>query len=148
MLMRMGSSWTCLVAVSVVFAVAGCSSGRGRVVTTETKVEILDKVVFATDTADLLPVSHETLDAIARTLTGSPDIRALEIQGHLAECGPEAQELSSKRANVALDYLRGKGVKTKIRAVGYGCTMPIFQEPAKQHLNERVEFEVLERADS
>src|SRR5690606_7537642 len=56
----------------------GCPD-RGRVVVTDTKIEILDKIYFEYDSDVIQPRSYPILDAIVATLQGNPDIRLIEI---------------------------------------------------------------------
>ena len=71
---------------------------RGRVVITETEIEILDTVRFlGTDT--IATRSLRTLDALARTLEGNPSIRLVEVQAN-----------SQARADACRTYLIGQGI--------------------------------------
>jgi outer membrane protein OmpA-like peptidoglycan-associated protein len=59
----------------------GCPD-RGRVVVTDTQIEILDRIYFVRGSDAIAPVSRQVVDAIATTLRGNPDIPKIEIQGH------------------------------------------------------------------
>ena len=78
---------------------------RGRVVVTDTYVEILDHVRFVGDT--IATPSLRTLDAIADTLIGNPSIQLVEVQ-HTTEA----------RAQKIVDYLVGQGVEPERLTAG------------------------------
>ena len=118
---------------------------HARVVVTDT-TDILDIVAFSPGTSELEPRSRPTLDAVAETLRGNPEIEIVEVQAHTSGIGdPDAnQALSDQRAAVVLMYLIDAGVEPRrLTAKGYGDTQPIARgEPAK---NERVAFVILQR---
>ena len=70
----------------------GCPD-RGRVVVTDTSIEILDKIYFEYDKAIIKPESYPILDAVAATLQGNPSITLIEIQGHTDERGDDEYNL-------------------------------------------------------
>ena len=74
---------------------AGSSSRKG-------KLEILEKIYFETDRAEIKPVSFPILDAVAATLIGNPQIQLIEIQGHADERGDDDYnlDLTERRAAV------------------------------------------------
>ena len=128
----------------------GCPD-RGRVVVTDTSIEILDMVYFEYDKAIIKKESYPILDAVAATLQGNPSIQLIEIQGHTDERGDDAYnlDLSDRRAHSVRDYLIGKGVDEKrLTAQGYGETQPL--DPAHNEKawakNRRVAFLILKRA--
>ena len=73
----------------------GCPD-KGRVVVHMGRIEILDKIYFKTNSAEVKPISTPILDAIAATLKGNPQIEAIEVHGprlsggggHLGALGP------------------------------------------------------------
>ena len=77
----------------------GCPD-KGRVIVKRGKIEILDKIYFETDKADIKPVSFPLLDAIAATIKGNPQLQLLEIQGHADERGNDDYnlDLTDRRA--------------------------------------------------
>jgi OOP family OmpA-OmpF porin len=128
----------------------GCPD-RGRVVVTDTKIEILDKVYFEYNKAVIKQQSYGILDAVAATLQGNPDIQLIEIQGHTDDRGDDAYnlDLSQKRAHAVLEYLTGKGVEaSRLQSQGYGETQPIDRRHNEDAWakNRRVEFLILKRA--
>jgi len=128
----------------------GCPD-RGRVVVTDTSIEILDMVYFEYDKAIIKKESYPILDAVAATMQGNPSISLIEIQGHTDERGDDAYnlDLSDRRAHSVREYLIGKGVDEKrLTAQGYGETQPLDRNhnEAAWAKNRRVAFLILKRA--
>ena len=128
----------------------GCPD-RGRVVVTDTSIEILDMVYFEYNKAVIKTESYPILDAVAATLQGNPSISLIEIQGHTDERGDDAYnlDLSDKRAHAVQKYLSDKGVDEKrLTAQGYGETQPIDHNHNEKAWakNRRVAFLILKRA--
>ena len=128
----------------------GCPD-RGRVVVTDTKIEILDKIYFEYDSDKIKPRSYPILDAIVATLNGNPDIKKVEIQGHTDERGSDAYnlDLSDRRAKSVRRYLVNGGVDgDRLTGQGYGETQPIDTKSNERAWakNRRVEFLILKRA--
>ncbi|HSR98166.1 MAG TPA: OmpA family protein [Kofleriaceae bacterium] len=128
----------------------GCPD-RGRVVVTDTSIEILDVIYFEYDKAIIKSVSYPILDAVAATLQGNPSIQLIEIQGHTDERGDDAYnlDLSDRRAKAVQKYLTDKGVDEKrLTAQGYGETQPLDRRhnEAAWAKNRRVAFLILKRA--
>jgi OmpA-OmpF porin, OOP family len=129
----------------------GCPD-RGRVVVTDTKIEILDKVYFEYNKAIIKSESYPILDAVAATLEGNPDIQAVEVQGHTDERGNDAYNLSlsDQRAKAVKAYLVEKGIaEDRLEGQGYGETQPIDRRSNEQAWakNRRVEFLILKRGN-
>ncbi len=129
----------------------GCPD-RGRVVVTDTKIEILDKVYFEFNRAVIKKQSFPILDAVAATLIGNPDIQKIEIQGHTDERGSAAynRSLSGKRVAAVKRYLERKGVAgDRLESQGYGEDKPVDTRHNEQAWakNRRVEFLILKRAN-
>jgi len=128
----------------------GCPD-KGRVVVTDTSIEILDMVYFEYNKAVIKSQSFPILDAVAATLQGNPSIQLVEVQGHTDERGNDAYnlDLSDKRAHAVEKYLVDKGVDAKrLTAQGYGETQPIDRRKveAAYAKNRRVAFLILKRA--
>ncbi len=128
----------------------GCPD-RGRVVVTDTAIEILDMVYFEYNKAIIKPQSYPILDAVAATLQGNPSIALIEVQGHTDERGDDAYnlELSDKRAHAVEKYFADKGVEAiRLSAQGYGETQPVDRShnEAAWAKNRRVAFLILKRA--
>jgi outer membrane protein OmpA-like peptidoglycan-associated protein len=128
----------------------GCPD-RGRVVVTDTSIEILDMIYFEYDKAIIKKESYPILDAVAATLQGNPSIQLVEIQGHTDERGDDAYnlDLSDRRAHAVRQYLIDKGVDEKrLTAQGYGETQPLDRAHNEKAWakNRRVAFLILKRA--
>ncbi len=128
----------------------GCPD-RGRVVVTDTSIEILDMIYFEYDKAIIKKESYPILDAVAATLQGNPSIQLVEIQGHTDERGNDAYnlDLSDRRAAAVKQYLVDKGVEDKrLTSQGYGETQPLIRESNEKAWakNRRVAFLILKRA--
>ncbi len=129
----------------------GCPD-RGRVVVTDTKIEILDKIYFEYNSAVIKRQSYPILDAVAATLQGNPDIKLVEIQGHTDSRGSDSYnlKLSDERAKSVRQYLIDQGIKgNRLQAQGYGETQPIDprSNEAAWAKNRRVEFLIVKRAN-
>ncbi|MDQ3299011.1 MAG: OmpA family protein [Myxococcota bacterium] len=127
----------------------GCPD-RGRVVVTDTAIEILDMVYFEYNKAVIKSQSFPILDAVAATLVGNPSIQLIEIQGHTDERGNDAYnlDLSDRRAASVKKYLVDKGVEeNRLESQGYGETQPIDRKSneAAWAKNRRVAFLILKR---
>jgi len=127
----------------------GCPD-RGRVVVTDTSIEILDMIYFEYDKAIIKKESYPILDAVAATLQGNPGIQLIEIQGHTDERGDDAYnlDLSDRRAKSVRQYLIDKGVDEKrLTAQGYGETQPLDRRHNEEAWakNRRVAFLILKR---
>jgi OmpA-OmpF porin, OOP family len=127
----------------------GCPD-RGRVVVTDTSIEILDMIYFEYDKAIIKKESYPILDAVASTLQGNPSISLIEIQGHTDERGNDAYnlDLSDRRAKSVKDYLVRAGVEeNRLTSQGYGETQPLVRESNERAWakNRRVAFLILKR---
>jgi OOP family OmpA-OmpF porin len=130
----------------------GCPD-RGRVVVTETSIDILDVIEFNYDSAVISDTkqNRDILGAISATIQGNPSIQLIEIQGHTDEQGDDAYNLSlsDRRANSVMKYLVDKGVDAKrLTAQGYGETQPLDKRhnQAAYRKNRRVAFLIIKRA--
>ena len=128
----------------------GCPD-RGRVVVTDTSIEILDMVYFEYNKAIIKSQSFPILDAVAATLQGNPSIQLVEVQGHTDERGNDAYnlDLSDRRAAAVKKYLIDKGIEEKrLESQGYGETQPLDNRhnEAAWAKNRRVAFLILKRA--
>jgi outer membrane protein OmpA-like peptidoglycan-associated protein len=128
----------------------GCPD-RGRVIVTDTKIEILDKIFFEYNKAVIKSESYPILDAIVATLQGNPDISLVEIQGHTDERGSDSYnlDLSDRRAASVKQYLTDAGIAAdRLQSQGYGETQPLDDRSNEQAWakNRRVEFLILKRS--
>lgn len=113
---------------------------------------LLEKIYFATDSAEILPRSFHVLDAIAATLNGNPDVSLVEIQGHADERASDAYNIQLTRdraAAVRLELIQ-RGVEgNRMRSAGYGERCPIDPRhtAAAWEQNRRVELKIIRRSD-
>jgi OmpA-OmpF porin, OOP family len=127
----------------------GCPD-RGRVIVTDTSIEILDMIYFEYNKAIIKKESYPILDAVAATLQGNPSISLIEIQGHTDERGSDSYnlDLSDRRAASVKQYLIDKGVDAnRLTSQGYGETQPLDRRSneAAWAKNRRVAFLILKR---
>jgi outer membrane protein OmpA-like peptidoglycan-associated protein len=129
----------------------GCPD-KGRVIVRKGKIEILDKIYFETDKADIKPISFPLLDAIAATLKGNPQLQLVEIQGHADERGNDDYnlDLTDRRAASVRRAMEERGVEgERMRSRGYGESKPICTRHDENcwSQNRRVEFIIIKRSD-
>ncbi len=129
----------------------GCPD-RGNVIIEENEIIILEKIYFATDSAEILPRSFPIVDAVAATLIGNPQITLVEVQGHADERGSDEYniKLTADRAASVVQALGQRGVDLKrLRSAGYGerCPVDPRHNPEAWDKNRRVEFKII-RTDS
>lgn len=104
-------------------------------------------VTFATNKADLTVASKANLDKVVKVFLEFPDTNIL-VQGHTDSTGSDDynMELSKKRANSVVAYLKSNGVAANRLAMeGLGETMPRFDNttPEGRSKNRRVEIAVV-----
>jgi len=128
----------------------GCPD-RGRVVVTDSSIEVLDMIYFTKGAATLERRSMPVLDAIAATLHGNPSIRKVEIGGHASDDEGDAWSLSSRRAAAVRQYLIDHGVEgRRLAIVPYGATRPIDTNTneAARTKNRRADFLIAQREEA
>ena len=135
----------------------GPASNRGcplvnkqLVVLHEDKIEILDKVYFATARAKIQKRSNKLLDQVARVLREHPELLLVEVEGHTDDKGSAVTNtaLSQARAEAVVGALVRRGVKgNRLQARGFGPSRPVAPNTnrAGREKNRRVEFRVVER---
>ncbi|MBO7384372.1 MAG: OmpA family protein [Fibrobacter sp.] len=111
--------------------------------------ELKKGIQFKLNSAKLTTKSYGTLDDIARLMKKFPNAN-LEVQGHTDDKGTDEynMQLSQKRAQAVMDYLITKGIdRSRLRAVGYGRTMPIASNNERngREKNRRVEMVPFEK---
>ena len=110
-------------------------------------IDNLKNIQFATGKPELDERAKGNLDAVAEYLKANPSVK-IELAGHTDNTGSDAvnNPLSEKRAQVAADYLTGKGVNPdQIYVKGYGSRKPIADNntPEGRQQNRRTELNVL-----
>jgi large repetitive protein len=130
----------------------GCPDEAGKkklVVVKRDKIEILDKVYFATDSDRILPKSYPLLDNVAEVIKQHTEIPAIFVEGHTDSDGKDAYnlDLSDRRAKSVMRYLldRGGVDGSRLKAQGFGETKPIDTNStaAGKANNRRVEFRII-----
>jgi OmpA-OmpF porin, OOP family len=125
----------------------GCPD-RGNVIIEENEIIILEKIYFATDSAEILSRSFPIVDAVAATLIGNPQITLIEVQGHADERGADDYNirLTSDRAASVVQALGQRGVDLRrLRSAGYGERCPVDPRHNAEawDKNRRVEFKII-----
>jgi len=121
----------------------GCN-GPQLVKITDTKLELLETILFATNRTNIQRKSFKVLDAAALVLKNHPEMR-IEIEGHTDDRGSDAfnLKLSEGRAASVKKYFIKKGVPAeRLASKGYGESQPIADNKtvAGRGKNRRVEF--------
>jgi outer membrane protein OmpA-like peptidoglycan-associated protein len=109
---------------------------------------ILDKVQFATNSAEILDESKPILDAVAATLKGHPEFLVVEVAGHADERGDDGHNLrlTRLRAAAVAKALAARGIAAeRLVSQGYGeyCPLEATSTPQAWEKNRRVEFKVV-----
>jgi outer membrane protein OmpA-like peptidoglycan-associated protein len=125
----------------------GCPD-KGSVIIEENEIIILEKIYFATDSAEILPKSYPIVDAVAATLVGNPQITLVEIQGHADERGTDEYNIrltSDRAASVRQALIQRSVDANRLRSAGYGerCPVDPGHNPAAWDKNRRVEFKII-----
>jgi len=110
------------------------------------KIEIKQKVFFATGKARIRSRSYELLNEVAQAMVGFPTLNVM-VEGHTDSVGRSTTNLrlSQRRADAVRDYLIGQGVAPdRLTAVGFGEEKPIETNRTKRgrEVNRRVEFTI------
>ena len=90
--------------------------------------QVVLRVQFQTDKAELLPISRPVLDTVAAAIIATPGSR-WQVEGHTDSVGTAEynKTLSQARAQTVVDYLVSKGVDRGIMtAVGFGFDREVF----------------------
>lgn len=128
----------------------GCPEEQ-QVVIEESQLEIMDKIYFNVDSADLQRRSYAVLDNVAEVLNVHPEILLVRVEGHTDSTGSAGYNLrlSQRRVDSVVRYLVDKGGVSKDRlfAEGFGETRPLVpnaKTKAELAQNRRVEFQIAE----
>lgn len=126
----------------------GCKEEQ-KVVITEGKLEILDKVYFRTGKSRILRRSYALLENVASVLNNHPEIKNIQVEGHTDSRGRRNRnvKLSQDRAEAVMKFLveRGNVDSARLTAVGYGPDRPVVPNASSkdEHAqNRRVEFNI------
>jgi OOP family OmpA-OmpF porin len=129
----------------------GCPD-KGNVIIQDNNILILQKVLFETGSAEILPESNGILDAVATTVIHHPEFTLLEVQGHADERSSDEYNLrlTKERAHSVVEALVQRGVgRDHLRSQGYGeyCPLDPAHGPDAWEKNRRVEFKVLKTTE-
>ena len=129
----------------------GCPD-KGNVIIQGNDILILQKVLFKTGSAEILPESNAILDAVGTTVLHHPEFILIEVQGHADERSSDEYNLrlTKERAHSVVEALVQRGVtRDRIRSQGYGeyCPLDEGHNEAAWEKNRRVEFKVVKTQD-
>ena len=118
-----------------------------KIVVTETRIELKQKIYFKSGKAKILPKSFDLLNEVADVLIKRPKT-SVRIEGHTDSKGSASynKSLSQKRADSVRAFLIEAGVpSTQLIAVGYGEEVPIDSNSTRdgRSRNRRVEFHII-----
>jgi OmpA-OmpF porin, OOP family len=121
----------------------GCPKQKFIVVTKE-KIELKQKVHFATDKSTIYPDSFPMLQEVAEVLKSKTEIH-VRIEGHTDSRGSmkHNMKLSQQRADSVRSFLVGQGVNpAQMESRGFGPTQPIDDNRTAlgREANRRTEF--------
>lgn len=116
----------------------------GRVVVTDTSVRFYEPVRFAANGLDLTPGVRETLEQIASTLVGDPDILLVQVRGHADRAETDPSALAQQRADIVRAYLIAHGVDAQ-RLISYDAADAEPHGPIDDPDNRRIDLLVLDR---
>jgi outer membrane protein OmpA-like peptidoglycan-associated protein len=125
----------------------GCPD-KGRVIVHRGRIEILDRIYFTSNQADIKAISFPLLDAIAATIKGNPQLALLEVQGHVDS--REKESLGVARAAAVMKALVDRGVHAeRLVAMSFGRQRPMCTKASEdcRSQNRRVEFRIARRTD-
>lgn len=123
----------------------GCPKKQYKLVTvTQSKIELKQKIFFATAKTRILSRSFPLLNEVAQVLKDRPSVH-VRIEGHTDSRGNDAynQRLSDGRANSVRAYLVQRGIDpVRMEAIGFGESRPIADNRTRsgRSMNRRVEF--------
>lgn len=115
---------------------------------TKERIEIDQKINFATGKATILSESFPILDSVAQVMRDYPAI-TIRVEGHTDSQGSDSynQTLSQRRARSVKKYLEDQGIEgSRLSSKGLGETMPIDtnRTASGRANNRRVEFHIEE----
>lgn len=110
-------------------------------------IRLSNELLFAFDSAEILPGAQATLERLAAALRGAVN-QSITVEGHTDSIGPDDynQRLSERRARAVADWLIARGIPAHaIRSAGYGESRPIVPPTGnaeEEKLNRRVEIRI------
>lgn len=130
----------------------GCPD-KGKVIIEGDDILILEKIHFATASAEILPKSFPIIDAVSTTLKHHPEFLVIEVAGHADERASDAYNLRLTQARAAsvVSALAERHVDpARLVSQGYGEFCPIADghDETAWEQNRRVEFKVVKTEDA
>ena len=115
------------------------------------QVKITEQIKFKTNSAEILGVSQNILDEVAKILKDHPEVKHIRVEGHTDNVGTPQynKELSRRRAASVVAALVKVGIpKTSLSSEGFGLEKPIADNATEDGRteNRRVEFHIEESA--
>jgi len=127
----------------------GCPPPHKYITVTQEKIELLQKILFATNKADIKPASFELLNEVVSVLKSRPTMK-VHVEGHTDIRGTLQwnMKLSKMRADSVTKYLIDHGIEAdRLTSEGYGPTRPLC--PQKTNVcydkNRRTEFVIVQQ---
>lgn len=125
----------------------GCPDVFKNIVVKDDRIELKQKIFFATNKAVIRSISHELLNEVAEALRQNPKMR-VRIEGHTDSQGSAShnRKLSDDRAAAVRRYLMAQGIEPeRMESVGYGEERPIEDNRTAdgREANRRVEFHIV-----
>lgn len=131
--------------VAGVVSMQGCPEIKVDKKAAEIFKKAMSGIQFESGKDIIKKTSYGILDNVADVLKSNPSWYTT-IEGHTDNVGDAAKnkDLSQRRANAVMKYLKDKGVTNEMTSVGYGMEQPIADNktPVGRAKNRRVEFEV------
>lgn len=127
----------------------GCpDKGRTLVVVHKEKIEILDRVYFATNKDVIEKRSFGLLKQVALTIIAHPEIAKIRVEGHTDDVGGRVKniDLSQRRAESVVKFLVKEGVaKDRLTPQGFAFDRPLVPNDSEKNraTNRRVEFMIV-----
>lgn len=111
-------------------------------------ITVFDKIMFKTNSAEILPESNPILDKVAKALNEHGELLLIEVAGHADERGSEKLNLDLTQArvdSVMVALVARRVAKSRLRAKGYGyyCPREDGHDEAAWSKNRRVEFQIV-----
>jgi len=127
----------------------GCPPPHKYISVTQEKIELLQKIMFATNKADIKPASFDLLNEVVSVLKARPTMR-VHVEGHTDIRGTLQwnMKLSKMRADSVSKYLTDHGVEAeRLTSEGYGPTRPLCPQKTNPcyDKNRRTEFVIVQQ---
>ncbi|SRR5579883_71060 len=109
-------------------------------------LEVRGEVSFDVGSADLTAQGMQTLNQLAQEIAEfNTQTVAIRVIGHTSRTGAASlnQTLSQQRAQVVVDYLRGRGLRHTIVAEGKGFSQPLPDISPTSSRNQRTEIRLV-----